>query len=230
MSIVISVVGASGGVGTTTLAALLAWVAGVNAPTVLVDADPRIGAIDVTCGVEHVDGLRWPDLSALRGSADGPALVARLPRTTRYAVLASAGPDVPAEVVRGVVDALATAADTVVLDAGRTPDPGLLDRSDVVLVVTGLGVRHLADAERAVDRVGRTRPTLLVTRGSRRLARLAAPLAAHLGLEHVTHWSDDPRLPRQLEVGLAPGTRGDRQADRILALVDEARGSGKGPV
>ena len=64
----ICVTGGSGGVGTSTLAAGLAFVAARSGPrSVLVDLDPGGGGLDLLVGAERLDGWRWPRLVAARG-------------------------------------------------------------------------------------------------------------------------------------------------------------------
>ncbi|MGZ4743893.1 MAG: P-loop NTPase [Oryzihumus sp.] len=65
---VIGVVGGSGGVGATVLAAALATRAAATGRTVAcVDGDVLGGGLDVTFGLEQEPGLRWPDLAAALG-------------------------------------------------------------------------------------------------------------------------------------------------------------------
>jgi secretion/DNA translocation related CpaE-like protein len=68
----LAVVGGScGGAGASTVAAALALAA---APGVtLVDGDPWGAGIDLLLGAERADGLRWPDLTGLRGRVAGPS-------------------------------------------------------------------------------------------------------------------------------------------------------------
>ena len=75
------VLGASGGLGASTWAAALARRLSTHlGECVLVDGDVRGGGLDMTCGTEHVPGLRWPDLARLRGTTSCSRLVAALPR------------------------------------------------------------------------------------------------------------------------------------------------------
>lgn len=220
---VIGVLGASGGVGTSTVAAYLAWRA---RPTgvVLVDGDPAKGAADVVAAVEHLPGMRWGDFGGLRGRADGAAIVRALPATSRYAVLAGGGAPVGLAQVEAVLDGLRGSASVLVADLG-CPLPSaatLLPSCAALLLVTGLGVSHLADLERvAEDLPGLLDHCRLLTRGPRRRAGLTAAVAGHVGLTALGHWADDPRVPSDLEHGRPPGesSRGLRDlADRFLDL------------
>src|SRR5690349_6789560 len=74
------VLGASGGLGASTWAAALAWRMSLHlGECVLVDGDVCGGGLDMTCGTEHVPGLRWADLSRMRGAASCARLLAALP-------------------------------------------------------------------------------------------------------------------------------------------------------
>ena len=89
---VVGVIGASGGVGTSTLAVALALRAApaVGAVT-CVDLVLHGGGVDVTACVEHLPGLRWADLAGARGRLDGADLLAALPAEGPARVLAAGG-------------------------------------------------------------------------------------------------------------------------------------------
>src|SRR5699024_7465937 len=63
----VGVVAGCGGAGASVLACALARRAGADHSTVLVDADPLGGGLDLVLGAEQVPGPRWTDLSASRG-------------------------------------------------------------------------------------------------------------------------------------------------------------------
>ncbi|BAU94689.1 hypothetical protein N24_0427 [Corynebacterium suranareeae] len=88
---VIGVVGAVGGTGTSTLAAALARKRGESATTVLIDAVPASGGIDLLLGIEDVPGARWPDVGLRRGTVHAADVLKALPRTAdAVAVLSTA--------------------------------------------------------------------------------------------------------------------------------------------
>jgi secretion/DNA translocation related CpaE-like protein len=141
----------------------------------LVDGDPWGGGVDLLLGAERVDGLRWPDLTGLRGRVAGDALLAALPEVRGVHVLASSRdvPDpVPDEALTAVVEAARVAGCPVVVDLARVGPPA--------------GVSVLADADLAV----------LVVPG-----RLRAATAARLLVEHP----GSPWSAAQLVVGRVPG-------------------------
>ncbi len=219
----IAVVGASGGVGCSTAAAHLAARA-PSEPVCLVDGDTDAGTIDVTAGLDHVLGPRWGDFGRLRGQADGEAIMAALPSGERYAVLAGGRGGASTEVVRSVVSGLRRACGLIVLDVGRLAvlPSRVLAPDDLVLVVTGVGVRHLAALDRIHEDLRElSAPVHLLTRGPKSLSHLGQVVSSHVDLPVIGHWADDPAVARDLERGVAPGARRrglDALADAALAL------------
>nr|NLI49534.1 P-loop NTPase [Propionibacterium sp.] len=123
---VIGVIGGSGGVGASTLAAGLAMATSRRGPTVaLVDLDPWGGGLDLLVGAERTPGWRWPDLVGARGEVtdirrflpqvDGLTLVAM----GRQGASDPAGEPPAVEAVRAVLGSLARHHDVVFVDAGR---------------------------------------------------------------------------------------------------------------
>lgn len=234
---VVGVIGASGGVGTSTLAVALALRAApaVGAVT-CVDLVLHGGGLDVTACVEHLSGLRWPDLAGARGRFDGADLLAALPAEGPVRVLAagsprdatSAGGDyrggaddggVPGEgrvpgagvppdaVVVDCVSALSTVCSLTVLDLGTSARWATLC-TDVVLV-SGSSARQLADAGACASSLRRAdgAAVRLVLRSGRREVVAPEEVAAHLDLPLAGVLRDDARTVADADRGLAPGAR-----------------------
>jgi hypothetical protein len=181
----VTVVGAVGGVGASTLAALLArrWAADGEHVT-LVDLDPVGGGIEVLLGIEAVEGVRWADLGGVRGTLDGADLDGLLPTWRGVEVLSGdrqAGP-VEGEALRAVWSALSGAGRLVVADlpghALRHADdrPGPIVGRDVLLV-TGQDVVGVAGGVRVRGTLG---PRVRVALRRRAGARVAPLEAARL--------------------------------------------------
>jgi hypothetical protein len=205
---VIGVVGCSGGVGASSLAVALALVAsrrlGVCAA---VDGDLRGGGLDVTAGLEHLPGLRWPDLAAVQGEVDGAALVRSLPAQGALRVLGARGLVVSADVVAAAVAGLSGVCPVTVVDVGARLDA--LPRRSGVVVVSGLSARQLADASVVVPAVldAVEGSVQLVLRGGRRDAEMAEEVAGHLDLPLLGLLRDDPRAISDAHRGGMPGAR-----------------------
>lgn len=78
---VIAISSATGGAGCSTIAAALALYSHHVTPTVLIDADPQSGGLDLLLGCEDCPGIRWIDLTSSDGVLEGADLIAALPHS-----------------------------------------------------------------------------------------------------------------------------------------------------
>lgn len=161
----LAVVGAAGGVGTSTLAAALARAAqrsgmrhhaGAEAPqaTALIDAAPAAGGLDLLLGIEDAPGARWPDLSLGSGSVDAADVRRALPTTTDgIAVLSGARATVaePFALSEPALESVASAlrGDGLVVVDGVVPAA-----ADHAVIVTAAEVRSAAAAAQWTHRLG----------------------------------------------------------------------------
>lgn len=236
---VLVVVGARGGVGASTLAALLAAHRRRDGAAVaLVDLDHGGGGLEVLLGIEDEPGARWADLSGVRGSLAAADLDDVLPRWRGVEVL---GPDRrggvpdPAAVAAASV-ALVARCTTVVVDlpahalltdlgGGRGRGaPLLAERTDLLLLAGQdvLGVAGALALRGALD----DGPAQLVLR--RRGGARVAPLeAAHLvDLPLLGLLPTARRVADATERGLGPVV--GRGAPLARAVARIARGCGDG--
>lgn len=228
----IGVLGAVGGVGASTLAVVLAKMLakrnGHRRGTVLLDAVPCSGGIDLLLGIEDTRGARWPDLGFRRGSIHVPDVLAALPAT--------------AEGIRVLSTARSTVADTAVLDGAelaaaldclRAADPPLdlivdlhpgelldaaLDHLDHLVLLIPAEVRAVAAAvaRRLDPRLHRV-PLSVVLRHRGWSGLDAAEVEEILGAEVTAELGSVSRLARNTEMrGL------DGAPPRSLATVAEA--------
>lgn len=205
---VILVAGASGGLGTSTFAAVLATVLAKDGSPTLVDADTGGGGLDTTLAVEHLDGLRWGDLTEHEGAVDAGALRRHLPQGS-VPVLAARGRGPSATTVRSVTTGLARIGPVVVDLPVGPPAPVWADLADLVIVLVGVRPRWLRDGERVAAALGDLEDrVLLVTRGPRLAGRVAARAGEHLRMPLLDHLPDDPGVVRDEARGRAPRPRG----------------------
>ncbi len=230
---VVAVVGASGGCGASTLTAAVCRAAAREGRTVVaVDGQPGGAGLDVVLGLDHVAGVRWPDLARLRGAVDGPDLMLRLPCSDGVAVLAHArdgmpppGPEVLAAVVVGLAAARRDGGpDLVVVDASRErtmgSDLAWWPCVDLVVVVAGTGVLELAALSSVVAALdGLDADIVLVLRGPRVPGRLCDDVEDSLGLPVLLTVANDPKVARDLGRGVAPGSASGPMARADAAVL-----------
>jgi secretion/DNA translocation related CpaE-like protein len=213
---VVAVLGGSGGAGASVLATGLAVTAQRRGlQTLLVDADPYGGGVDLVLGWERLEGLRWPALVDARGRVNPPALVGALPSEGSLAVLSFDRSDVdrvPTEAVAAALDAGRRGRDLVVIDLPRRfDDPTLLalTAADRAFLVVPAELRACA-AARQIAALARQRcPALaVVVRAPVVGGVVPTEVARALGLPLAGILRPEPGLVRALEAGDAPAGNG----------------------
>ncbi|WP_344018920.1 septum site-determining protein Ssd [Streptomyces luteireticuli] len=212
-ALTVGVIGGRGGAGASTLACALAVAAArTGRRTMLVDADPLGGGLDVLLGAERAEGLRWPAFAGSRGRVACRALEEALPEPHSLRLLSWDRGDrvaVPPEAVRAVLAAARRRGGVVVVDLPRGADGAaaeVLGQLDLGLLVVPSELRAVAAAHQVALSVGMMMGDLrMVVRGpcgpgldGEEVARLLAlPLAGEV--------PEDPGLSRALAAGRPPG-------------------------
>ncbi|MFI8850270.1 septum site-determining protein Ssd [Streptomyces sp. NPDC053499] len=171
-ALTVGVIGGRGGAGASTLACALAVTAArAGERTMLIDADPLGGGLDILLGAERTPGLRWPDFAESRGRVGGAALAESLPRTDELSVLSwDRGERVllPADAMKSVLCAARRRGGVVVVDLPRQADEAVAEalvQLDLGLAVVPAELRAVAAAHRVAAR------TQLVVRDLRAVVR-----------------------------------------------------------
>jgi secretion/DNA translocation related CpaE-like protein len=205
---VVVVLGAVGGAGTSTLAAVLSQQARpAGGVAVLVDLDPSGAGLDVLLGAEQERGARWDELAGVAGRVDESVLLEALLEADGVRVLSwpSAGEVEPdAAAVTHVLHALGRCPGVVVVDAGRATDLRALASLPLatrVVVVVPLRVRAVAAARRLVERLPHQVRPLVVVREPAPGGLSVADVEAALGLPVVATLEEDRRCASTEEIG-----------------------------
>jgi secretion/DNA translocation related CpaE-like protein len=227
---VIAVLGGRGGAGASVLATALAVTArrrGLD--TMLVDADPLGGGVDLVLGWERMQGLRWPDLVDARGRVSPPALVGALPGEGSLAVLSFDRTEldgVPTQAMAAAVDAGRRGRDLVVIDLPRRFDESsllALTAADRAYLVVPAELRACAAAQRVAQVAAAHCPALgVVVRGPAPGGVAAQTVARALRLPLAATLRSEPRLVKALEGGEPPaGTGRGPLAEVCRQLLDD---------
>ncbi|WP_228718314.1 septum site-determining protein Ssd [Kitasatospora acidiphila] len=224
-ALTVAVLGGCGGAGASTLACALAVTAArAGHRTALIDGDPLGGGLDVLLGAETADGLRWPDLAAVRGRLNGAELTRSLPRPHGLHLLSwdrGETTAIPPEAMRGVLAAARRRGGLVVVDLPRRPDPAAaqaLEQADTGLLVLPAELRAMAAARRTAAAAGmRLSDLRAVVRRSGRVRLGGTEIAQGLGLRLAGEIPDETGLAADMEHGRPPGARGHGPLARFCA-------------
>ncbi|MFM9372347.1 septum site-determining protein Ssd [Streptomyces sp. Da 82-17] len=206
-ALTVGVLGGRGGAGASTLACALALTSARSGRrTMLVDADPLGGGLDVLLGGETAVGLRWPAFVESTGRVGSGALEESLPRLHDLRVLSWDRGDtvaVPPGAMRAVLAAARRRGGAVVVDLPRRVDDSVVEalaQVDLGLLVVPAELRAVAAAGRVAAAAG------MVLRDVRAVVR--GPGTAGLSSDEVARLLGLPlagELPT--ETGLATGGR-----------------------
>ncbi len=240
---VIGVLGASGGLGVSTLATALAMRSALaRGPSLLIDGHPRGGGLDVHLGVDSEDGLRWTDLAAVRGQIEAAAVLSGLPSVQGCRVLSwDRRPGVRLD--GGGVGLARTLAQESIVTVIDLPGPEAYEAHEWwrlcehVVLLCGGGVQQVAAAAIAVECLNaavepappsgahrRSRSTGASVLGVLRQQRSGTTdrddVSAMLGLPFVAAIRDDPKVVTALLRGEPVGVKNSPVAvvaDAVLA-------------
>ncbi|GAA3536998.1 hypothetical protein AFL01nite_11640 [Aeromicrobium flavum] len=204
----ITVVGATGGVGASTLAAATAGLAARRdlAP-VLIDGDPTGGGLDLLTGSEAATGSRWNDLDGAVGHVGAAELVSTLPVDRGLALVSFGRSGTPVGGATPVIAAAMRGFDVVVADVPRHLDGlgrELVSRSVLTVLVVPRRLRGVVAARALAERLEAWSSAMAVVTRSAPSGMPPAAVGRELGLPVLADIGSSRRLPADLEHGLGP--------------------------
>lgn len=219
-SITLRVIGGSGGVGVSTLAAGLAQrAADRSARTCLIELDDHGGGIDLMFGAEKLPGWRWGELSSATGFVSD--IGSQLPSIGGVELVSLGRSDVglpSAQAVRAVARSLQRSHEVIVLDGGLASSDSEVD-ADFDLLVVAADVKAVMAARsriRAYDLQGAE----LVVRKSTNWCVDPQLVGETLGIPVSAVVPQDARMSSSASRGGAPGSSGMgkfvKACDRLL--------------
>jgi len=228
------VIGASGGVGASTMACVLAAELAADGSRVgLVDLDPLSGGLDVLLGVETRAGARWSELGDVRGDIAADDLDDVLLPWRGVEVLSAGRHHTvhsPAAVA-SVLTAMITRNDHVVVDLPARGLAGIsgagpLRAPDHVVLVVSQDVRGVAGALAIRDQVPTDR-AYLVLRARPDPVVAPAEAAQLLDLRLLATLPRDRGVPGAVDRGLGPlPPRRSRLARAVRSVAVQVSGRG----
>jgi len=225
----VAVVGGAGGAGASCLAVGIAFEACRRGQRVLlVDGDPMAGGLDVLLGIEHVAGLRWPDLGTRDGPMTAHALADALPEVDGVRVL-SCGRDFATNEtpVAQVLAAAMRGFDLVVCDVARHVDARGLEmvtRAALTVVVVPTDIRGVSGAQAVLRRLRPVTSAVTLVTSARRPGLSVDAIEDALETPVIGRLRLDPHLRAAIDQGGGPhgSTALRRAAAPVLATVGVA--------
>lgn len=213
---VLAVIGGRGGAGASILAGGLAVTAvAAGRRTLLVDADPVGGGLDLVLGWEGMNGLRWPALAESTGRVDPPALLKALPHRGDLVLLSFDRNEVlavPGEAMAATLDAARRGRDVIIADLPRQLDDAAtlaLAAADRAILIVPAELRATAAASRiAAVATMHCKDISVVVRGPAPGRLRAREVARSIGLPLAGSLRPEPGLCKALEEGEAPAAKG----------------------
>lgn len=221
--VLVRVLGSTGGLGASTLAAGLAQVAARTGPAALVELASCGGGVDVLLGAERTPGWRWEELAGAAGHLG--ELAARLPAQAgvRFVSAGRSGRAPSPEAAAAVLRSLLREHPLVVVDAGRGEHASGEHWSQTrSLLLVGADVRGVLAARALVEERGWTDLDVVVRTGPGRTLA-AGDVSTALGFPVVGTVAHHQKLPRDLAHGVPPAlatrARFSRECERLLTAV-----------
>jgi secretion/DNA translocation related CpaE-like protein len=212
------------------LATGLAFVAARTKRTMLIDADPASGGLDLLLGAERMPGWRWPRLATACGHLGD--LTSQLPSVDGIDLLSMGRSESPAgwapqaEQLKAVLRSAMRSHETTVVDLSRTLGDAAeeaLRRAELTVLVVRDDVRGIAAGREVARRLGGECGGLGIVVRHGKAHRLEPDVVAGaVGLPLLGSFVEDPMLALAAERGDPPGRSGRNGLSRLCRQLLDA--------
>lgn len=224
---VLGIVGAQGGIGTSTTALWIARELAKKGNSVaLIDLDPTSTGIDLIFSGANIPGKRWEDIRG-SGAMLANRLTNALPKWAGVSVLsADSRGCVNPESGAGekAIAALSQIHEWTILDLPtRTLNPAdntakWLEWCDAILLLSGTNSTNLASTQARIERLPHTANLAIIAVGAKSRGHLAE-ISQQLGHSAIFRLRKQKNLTGDLEHGLTPGDKNRSVTSRDIRVI-----------
>lgn len=208
---IVAVIGASGGLGASSLSCAMSFAAANRFKTALVDLCPESGGIDLLLGLENDAGLRWEDLTQVSGFIS--TLEDQLPQLCGVTVLSTGRKtgEVPNQsAIQSCISALQRSHDLLILDLG-TPGFELLNQLNSQILnqtkqlwLVGADIKSVTASAIKISKYS-SPDSLLAVRKSKTRKMSAHLISEMLGVGLAGQITEDNQLAKGALQAIPPG-------------------------
>lgn len=206
---VIGVIGASGGIGASLLASLIATdYAKSKCSVLLTELSKTSGGLDVLWGIEDTKGLRWSDLASNKKLFFNQDFLRALPTSHGVAILSTDAKNLNVEFgILNKIEQLQKCVDVLVIDLANPENSDFaetLEFCDELILVVGSTIRSVSAANQLKLIYPKLLKSKLVVRNLSGTGLAALNIAKTLDLKLAGEITSDLKIVEQLEQGISP--------------------------
>jgi secretion/DNA translocation related CpaE-like protein len=224
-SLVIGVLGASGGVGTSLLASCLAGQFAVSNQVVLVETNSCSGGLDVLWGIEEQSGSRWPELITSAGKILAADVIKSLPSVGQVSILSSdsQNAELPKNLTSQIQD-LTNSTQVIVIDLPSCESSDfrkLLELCSEIIITVGSTIRSTNAVNQLLQKFPELTSAKIVIRTLPGTGLESLSIAKTLGLPLIGQIPTDHKITEYLEQGISPSQLPSSQYQKAISEIFE---------
>lgn len=219
---VIGVIGASGGIGASLLASLIATDYAESKHSVLLtELSKTSGGLDVLWGIEENRGLRWSDLAGNNRLFFNQDFLRALPSSNGVAILSTDAKNLNVEFeITNKIEQMQKCVDVLIIDLAKPENPDFtkaIEICDEVIFMVGSTIRSVSAANQLKLIYPKLLKSKLVVRNLAGTSLAALNIAKTLDLTLVGEITSDLKIVEQLEQGISPAQISTSSISKTIA-------------